>query len=70
MCEVKMELLTEICRKPRKQSVMTPISTKMSINHGPHCSVLEECSPRDCLHVHKDTNGETKVARVQKKNSS
>jgi len=39
---------------------MTPISTKMSINHGPHCSVLEERSPRDCLHVHKDTNEETK----------
>lgn len=41
----------EICWKPRKQSIMSPVSTKMSINHSQNSFTLEEGSPRDCLHV-------------------
>jgi hypothetical protein len=32
---------------------MSPVSTKMSINHCQNSFTLEEGSPRDCLHVQK-----------------
>jgi hypothetical protein len=30
---------------------MSPVSTKMSINHCQNSFTLEEGSPRDCLHM-------------------
>jgi len=34
-----------------QESIMSPVSTKMSINHCQNSFTLEEGSPRDCLHM-------------------